>query len=188
MAIKQQISENVQDNSNKTTFAEVLNDLEPILDDLLHDNTDQAWVVQVSEQIVLNLANVITPRDPESIKVVQVDVTRVKKFFEQLSESKHQNSEIVARTCLKTLYKMLTSSDFEPSSVVASVLKVVENNYIKEACSWILSQMEYTSDDCIKLAINRMCIWVRGMVFAPLELWILEILEVLRVSKMTFAK
>jgi hypothetical protein len=71
----------------------------------------------------------------------------------------------------------------KPSSAVTIVLRVVEDQWISKAVSWLLTQNQNYNDESIKNAVKTLCSFLGRLHFAPaLNSWIMEILEGLRVG------
>lgn len=189
MAIKQHATEIVQENSNNsasntnTNFDKILNEIEEFIDNFQpHNVIDQSYLNHASNYIVSSLANFHSSRDAEAIKILKCNMSKMQKLFEDFKKNRSENTQMVAQACMKSLYKQITKQDSEPNILASSILNLVENDKIRNACIWLLSQFDNTSDECIKRAFKLLCFWLRGPNSTPLHLWIIEILKVLRVN------
>lgn len=181
MAVKQHVTEIVEDNANNSVK---MSQLIGILDKFRSSNNIPTGsnLITFCENVVKSLSEVVVVRDAEDIKLIKADVPKFQEFFRFICETKSESYHLIVHSCLKVLYQIITAEP-EPSQMVAITLQIVEDNLISSAVQWILNQAENKSDIAIKKGFGRLCHWARQNICTPsLHLWIHEILNQLMVT------
>lgn len=188
MAIQRRLLPQVdeQENSHATTTTASMDDIANFVEvfNLTLQNEaqtlDEAHVGMICHKIVRMLSEVTMRHDANSISFDKLHSQTIIEFFTNIN--KYNSTKILI---LQLVYEtLITPIQKNISGAVALALHVVPEVHIGEAVLHLLNSVsrQCNQDNEIYNAIHRLCQYHR-FINAPLEIWIIKVIEVLRSEK-----
>lgn len=191
MAIQRRLLPQVeeQENGHATTTTASLDDIANIVDMFnltlqtkTSQSLDDAQTSVLCHKIVRMLSEVKLRADANSINLNKTHSQTIIEFFSNINKYNSSLKFMILQLVYETL---ITPIQKEISGAVALALHVVPDVHIGEAVLHLLNNFNRqcnNQDNEIYNAIHRLCQYHR-FINAPLEIWIIKVIEVLRNEK-----